>query len=157
MKRQGGPRAVDDGDWDRVGNVTPAFPKMELTQIVGTHYPNELNQWIASYYVDNRVRCVPGGKGCLAGRDLHSGVGCDGLAGGKSIRQRGQIRVVFQWIARSNKPPDMIELQLPQRLFTDMYMPFMRRVERTAEQADSLSARGKGHTQIMSVYTVHVA
>ncbi len=56
--------------------------------------------------------------------------------------------MVFQWIAGTDQPPDLIQFQPAQHLLADMHMAFMGRIEGSAEQADPLAALHMGHAQI---------
>ena len=58
-----------------------------------------------------------------------------------SIRQGCQSAGVFKWIARSDQPPDAIELESLESEQGCAEMRLVRRIERPAKQTDSHAGR----------------
>ena len=64
-----------------------------------------------------------------------------------ALGKRRQFGMILEWITGGYHPPDLIQLAADQRCLAHMEVAFMRRVERSAKQADALATlhMGKPH------------
>lgn len=93
-----------------------------------------------------KIQCFGGERGAELGfktGDFDSRVMRDGFRIGDALIKRTEAVVVLQGITWRDQPPDLIQLQPGERFEADMPVPRMRRIKRAAEQADTLTRRGR--------------
>ena len=116
---------------------------MKLHQIVGPHDPDEPVLRIALQQGRNRINREPGSHFLFDIGRVNAGVSGGGGGGGEPVSQRCHPGYFLKWILRADQPPDRIESQPPHRLDTDMTVTGVRRIERSAEQADVHGLRSR--------------
>jgi hypothetical protein len=121
-------------------DLLPTAPARQLLENIGAHQPDEARARKPTQQAAQRLDRVARAEHRLdrAGHDASSirnrARGC------QTLMERRHPALRLQRIARRNQQPDLIEPQSSSREFDDMAMAFMRRIERTAEQADAHSA-----------------
>src|SRR5690348_6301318 len=129
-------------------DVRPPLPTPNLVEVVGAHQPDEAGPREASLEGGNRVRRVARAEPRLdVGRlDARIAGGDDG--GGEARLEGGHAACRLQRVLRRDEPPDLVEIETPQRFEAEMEVAAMRRVERPADQADPPpSAAGEARRQ----------
>ena len=113
-------------------------------EIVGAHDPDEAHFRRAPPQPGDRIIGV-----ARADFRLEPGHG-DARVVGQQTRRRDAVAHFLQFgrgfhrIAGGGQPPEPIQAHTPQREFGYEPMPFVRRIERAAEQADGLTGREAG-------------
>jgi len=134
-------RTVDDQDRHEVGNHAPVPPKVKLAQVVRAHDPDEMRARRPAFEPNDGFVGV-----ARPDLGLESGDGDARIARQAPRRfdpraHLGEARRQLQRVARRRQPPQAVEAQPPQRQLGNQPMPFVRRVEGAAEQADRLARR----------------
>ncbi len=117
-------------------DLLPAPPAWELNEIIRPHQPDEARTGEAALQFAQGVARVARAKPRLDIRgDDSSPIGnppgtCQALS--LCAHPGGG----FQRVAGRDHEPELVQPQMPHGLLGDVQMPFMRRVERAAEQAD---------------------
>ena len=129
--------ARQNGEGNTARNIQPATPARQLYQNVGAHQPDEARTRELPQQTPQRIDSV-----ACAERDLdracHNASSVrDRMCGCQTLAERRHPALRFQRIAGRNQQPYLIEPQPPASNIDDMAMPRMRRIERTAEQANA--------------------
>ena len=115
-------------------DVQPAPPARQFHQIVGPHQPNEFCVREAPQQQAQRIHGkMAVQRGLDSGRHDAAPVR-DGPSTGQALCQRRHAGARFQRIAGGYEQPNLIQPQALAGQGGDMAMPFMRGVERPAEQ-----------------------
>jgi len=132
--------ARQNGEGNTARNIQPATPARQLYQNVGAHQPDEARTRELPQQTPQRIDSV-----ACAERDLdracHNASSVrDGARGCHTLAERRHPALRLQRIAWRNQQPHLIEPKTPSREIDDVTMTRMRRIERTAEQADAHAA-----------------
>src|SRR5208282_181920 len=128
---------VDDDDRRKVRDRSPVAPEMELAEIIGPHDPDEPDSPGAPREPGQRIVGIAGADMGLDVRHGDARAGYEATGGLDARLQGGEVRLRFQGVARRHQPPDAIEAEAHERNACDERVTIMRRIERTAEQADA--------------------
>lgn len=136
-------RPVDDRDWHHREDGLPTSPAIERNQTVRTHDPYKAGSGIAPLQKSERRRSI-GRRQIL----LESGDGDPAVYGDlarlfDSVRLRPELCMRFERIARTDEPPDRIQLEPSQCKTAEAQMSDMRGIEAAAQQTDPLARRRK--------------
>jgi len=112
----------------------------ELREIVGTHQPDEASPRKAAFQRAQRVGGVTRAQPRLDIGNPDALVADDRRGGCDAVGERRHAVDRLQRILRRDEPPDLVELEMAQRLAADVQVAAMGRVERAAEQADTSPA-----------------
>ncbi len=140
-----GPTMRDDCSWAAAirrreygaTNVQPAAPARQLLQDVGAHQPDEAGSRKPPQQAAQRIDGVARAEHRLdrAGDDA-AAIG-EAARGRQPLIERRHAALRLQRIAGRHQQPDLIEPQPPPCQLDDVAMACVRRIERTAEQADA--------------------
>lgn len=137
--------AGEDRNGDGVKYFRPTAPLGHLEQIIRSHQPNEPGGGKLLPEPSNGIDRIAGAEPGFDGGDPNAGVAGDGTGRGRALRQRRHLIALFQRVSRRYQPPDGIELQALQSLAANIQVAVVRRIERSAEQADPLAAPAARH------------
>ncbi|EGE58309.1 hypothetical protein RHECNPAF_33400114 [Rhizobium etli CNPAF512] len=155
---ESGARAVDHGDREGAGDVLPLLPFVKGLQAVGAHDPDEIDMRIAGLDARQRTGGVADAERLFEGGDLDARIGSHTLAFGNAFGQRCELVAVLQRIARGYHPPELVEAEALDGDLCDKRVALMRRIERTAEQADDHAAFAVRHAEVapIQIFRRHV-
>ena len=129
-------------------NPFPAVPARHLHQVVGAHQPDEADAREAAFQRHQGIGGEPGAEAAFHVGDPDRRVADDRPRALHPFVQRQQGTAVLQRILRADQPPDLVQVQAFDRRQADEAVSLVRRVERSAEQADgaaaAVSRRGQG-------------
>ncbi len=129
-------RPWHDSEWHHANDAGPVLPTRQLRQIIRPHEPYEGHP---REELSQRAQGVE--RVALAefrfdrGRHDAAPIG-DPPCAGQAVGQAGHAGARFERVTGRDQQPDLVEPQPPPGERGDMQMSGMRRVERTAEQAD---------------------
>src|SRR5262245_56396357 len=135
-------RTVHHCDWHHGEDLAPALPAIKGGEVVGAHDPDEAHQRAARLEKCQRGSGVGWLEVLLKICDYDVRIFCQCAAQENAFVQRHRSGPALQRVARRYHPPDLVESEPLQRRLADHAMGEVRRVERTAQQADGL-ARGR--------------
>src|SRR5262249_42139111 len=81
-------RTIKNGNWRQPENMFPGAPTVEVSEVVGRRYPNELPSWKAAFQLGKHVNCIRGG--------FLSGEACDPDAGVPGGQIPGSLQALSQ-------------------------------------------------------------
>ena len=141
-----GPEAVDHHERNPLRYSAPFLPAVKAPQIVGAHDPDESDARAPGDKPFYRVIGVSRLDDSFETGHVDARVMRERAGGRDALRQRGEPAGVLERIARRDQPPDAVELEPFERQQTGGEMRLMRRIERSAEQADPHAGRvGRKH------------
>ncbi len=129
--------AVENHDRQARGDGFPRFPAMKPGEVIRPHQPDKTVARVLRLQEANRVDAVVKPVHCF---DIHhpdARVARDRPCTSKPRRIFCEFTCFLERVLRRDEPPDFIEPKALHRLKRNMQMAFVRRVERTAEQADA--------------------
>jgi hypothetical protein len=138
---QGESGAVDDGDGNKLCDLAPALPAIEITEIVSAYDPDKMDAWAAFFQVGNCLETKVCADCGLDGGDFDARMICHVACSLKTLGEGCHLARIFQRIVWSDEPPDAIEAQPLEGQKACRSMPAMWRIETAAEQANSEARR----------------
>lgn len=135
-----------------VQQFLPILPAMQCSEIIGTDEPDEIDMRVGRFQRPHRINGVMRAEARLLSADDKTPVIGQRAHRGEALFKRIGF-VGFERVLRAYQPPDIIDLQRPQRRFGDQAMTVMRRVETAAKQChfgtrEKLRRGGFGHRLI---------
>ena len=134
-------QTVDDDDRHQLRYFAPFLPAMETPQVVRAHDPDESDSRAAGQQPRYRIVSVSRLNDSFEAGDIDSRVMCEGSRRGNPVGQWGEVARVFERVTGCHQPPDAIELKPLERQQRGCDVRLVRRIERSAEQADPHAGR----------------
>ena len=122
-------------------DVAPPPPVVKLQQIVRPHDPDEADFGIAHHELLQRFCGVDGAKLRLDGGNFNRRAPRLRFGRRHPRRQRRHVCFGFQRVARRDHPPIFVKLERIDREQANRPMSAMRRVERSAHEANGFQGR----------------
>ena len=119
-------------------DLLPAFPAMQVRQVVGAHEPDKANAGKPLCHSAEAVACALCRKPHFQVRDPDARMSHDSPCPRHALRQWGGP-AFLQRIARRHQPPHLVEGKSLQGFPGDMRMTLMGRIKRPAKQPDAHS------------------
>ena len=141
LRRQPLPWSRQNPQGHDLENILPIPPLMDLRQIICPHKPGEPRGGID---LPQRAQAVAG-EPCV---QLGFHIGDDNARmvtqalgmGQPFVERRRSLR--FQRIGRADQPPDLMKIKALERLLGNPQVPFMGRIKRPAQKADTPPGAG---------------
>ncbi len=130
------PRTRHDSQWNLPEKRLPAVPAGQFRKNIRAHQPDKAGSGETTFERTNGVEGVT-----RAERSFNIGgdkptVGCQPLDRGQTCSKRRHTLAGFEWIARRDHQPDLIETKLAQGPESDLDVSLMRRIKRSTEETD---------------------
>ena len=136
-QRVSGPR--QNGERERFGNLQPVVPMVQVGETVGAHDPHEMCTLQHRRHPAQGLRSGARSQLLLDIRHDEARMARNPAGEVEAGAILSGFRRILQRILRRYQPPDPVQLQLLQRIERHHVVPVMRRIEGSAEEADSLS------------------
>jgi hypothetical protein len=130
-------RTVDHSDGHLGCDTPPIMPAVKLRKIVRSHDPDKVQAGSAAAQISNRVRSVTRSDDGFETTDLDARIVRDKLCRFHALGKIMRRPVGLERIAWRHQPPHPVELQTLDREQADGAVSQMRRIERSAQQADT--------------------
>jgi len=137
-------QTVDDDDRHQLRYFAPFLPAMETPQVVRAHDPDESDSRASGQQPRYRIVSVSRLNDSFEAGDIDSRMMCESTRGGNTVGQRGEVARVFERVAGCHQPPDTIELKSLEHKQCGREMCLVRRIKRSAKQADPHAGRMRG-------------
>lgn len=128
--------AIDDRNGRQMKDFLPAMPARHLLKVVGAHQPDPAGAGKPTLQGAQRVQRVAGSELALQIADHQPRVARRRPGLRQTLAQRRQVAGRLQRIGRRDKPDDEVQPQAAQGDEADVAVPFVRRVERSAQHTD---------------------